>query len=123
MNELGILVDISHLSDGGFWDVAGQKRELSGVSISSPSKILSSLSRPNSNFVSAMMILRLKAKHNRRIFYRVRQYSPEACRIPSDLREDILSHIKPEFGYLYQNSPFFDVKKTGFFSVVFVENI
>ena len=38
-----------------------QKRELSGVSISSPITMLPFSSRPNSNFVSAMIIPRLNA--------------------------------------------------------------
>ena len=43
---------------GMTWFVAsaGQKRELSGVSISSPKTIFPSSSRPNSNLVSAMMM-------------------------------------------------------------------
>ena len=28
MEELGMVVDVSHLSDGGFWDVAAQCRRL-----------------------------------------------------------------------------------------------
>lgn len=48
---------------GNDWFVAsaGQKRELSGVSISSPKTIFPSSSRPNSNLVSAMMMPLLKA--------------------------------------------------------------
>ena len=45
----------------GSYPSAGQKRELSGVNISSPSTTLPSSSRPNSNLVSAMMIPLLSA--------------------------------------------------------------
>ena len=45
----------------GAYRSAGQKRELSGVSTSSISVIVPSRSRPNSNFVSAMMIPRSAA--------------------------------------------------------------
>ena len=44
-----------------YYTVAGQKRELSGVSISSPSTMLPTSSRPNSNLVSAMMMPRVSA--------------------------------------------------------------
>ena len=45
----------------GSYPSAGQKRELSGVSISSPITMFPSLSRPNSNLVSAIMIPLLNA--------------------------------------------------------------
>jgi len=45
---------------GLYWS-AGQKREESGVNASSASRSCPSSSSPNSNFVSAMMILRAAA--------------------------------------------------------------
>jgi hypothetical protein len=40
----------------GWYSSAGQKREESGVKISSPRTIVPSSASPSSNFVSAMMI-------------------------------------------------------------------